>query len=559
MRTCKDGVRGRARVRRAAAMMVLVAFSVGTAGARSAAPAVAHDPQPLRIPLEPLGYRSILPDFMVAGDSMLTVDFVGNDHLLVTFAVRRLMKREANDGPDDDVRTIGAVLIELPTGKVMARTEWRLHDRRQYLWNLGQGRFLLRVRDQLSVLSPLEGVKAGNAFRERQLSHIDRQIVAILVSAEHDLLTVETIQPATAPGQATGITVGGDPAPVLIDFYRLHSSGAGAEGLELTPAGSIRTHTAVALPLTTAGFLEVLDGGKNRWMFNFDELAGKVDELAEFDTSCFPVPTFIGPGEFVTFACRGSEDRVEFAGFNLKGEQMWQQNFSESQVTPTFAFAPAAGRFALGRTLVSIPVDSDFPLNASVVTGQEVRVYQSYNGAVLFKTDCSPVERAGQNFALSEDGARLAAVRETTVRHAATADYAAYVQREAAVEVYDLPPLSDADRAAVKAAQAQAPADSGARIDMALERISKAATKRSGEAIGDEPSTVPAAAPAVDEAAAAGNGNAGNAAQGSAENQAGTAGTGAPEGDVTPATPRKPPTLYGPDEKRPEQTQPKPQ
>ena len=65
------------------------------------------------------------------------------------------MKREADPLPDDDDRTIGACLVELPSGKVLARTEWRDHDRLQYLWNLGHGRFLLRVRDRLTMIAPM--------------------------------------------------------------------------------------------------------------------------------------------------------------------------------------------------------------------------------------------------------------------------------------------------------------------------------------------------------------------------------------------------------------------
>jgi hypothetical protein len=103
-------------------------------------------------------------EFLLAGSSMLTVDFVDKDHLLITFGVRRLMKREPDPPPDDDDRTVGAVLVELPSGKVLARTEWRLHDRWQYLWNLGHGRFLLRVRDSLTILAPMEAANRDDAF-----------------------------------------------------------------------------------------------------------------------------------------------------------------------------------------------------------------------------------------------------------------------------------------------------------------------------------------------------------------------------------------------------------
>jgi hypothetical protein len=299
-------------------------------------------------------------------------------------------------------------------------------------------------------------------------------------------------------------------------------------------------------------------------MFNFDEHAGKVHELAEWDTSCFPRATFVGPGEFVAFGCRGSDDRHMLAGFNLKGEQMWQQNFVESYVSPTFAFAPAAGRFALGRTMVSTEMGADSMLPSSVVSGQEVQVYQSYNGKQLFRMDCSPVERAGQNFALSDDGLRLAVVRESMVHHAATKDYDAYTERSTAVEVYPLPPLTDKDRAEVKAAQAGAPADSGARIDVSLARSSApadaAAAGAANGASGPAPAQTQApdagqqAAPAAagtetasDGGGAGGTGNSGGTAAGNAE---GTA--PGDVGDVQPAAPRKPPTLYGPGETPPE-------
>ena len=122
----------------------------------SAGAVMARDPSPvLRIPLEPMGFQVLSQDFLLAGSSMLTVDFVDNDHLLITFGVRRLMKRDPNEPVDGDDRTVGAYLVELPSGKVLAQTEWRLHDRGKYLWSLGHGRFLLRVRDRLTTFAPM--------------------------------------------------------------------------------------------------------------------------------------------------------------------------------------------------------------------------------------------------------------------------------------------------------------------------------------------------------------------------------------------------------------------
>ena len=412
------------------------------------------------------------------GDSVLTVHYVDAGHLLITFAVRRLMKRDPDPRPGDDDRMVAAVLVELPSGKVLARTEWRVHDRLQYLWSLGHGRFLLRVRDRLAMIQPLAAANPDDAFREYPILQVERHIVAILVSSNSDLLTIETTKRPAAGGKrldrcvSLGDSVPTDTAPVQINFYRLNSTDDSANGLQVISAGAIRTRVAVAVPMTNAGALEVLEGGKDRWMFNFNEHVGKVHELAAWDTSCFPRPTFVSHAEFVAFGCRGSSDKQDIAGFNLKGEQMWQQNFYEPYVSPLFGFAPAAGRFALGRTLVSSANEADSPLPASMVTSQEVRVFQTNSRKQLFRIDLTPVERSGQNFALSPDGMQIAAVRETQVHHAGTKDYDAYTQLEAGVEVYSLPPLTDHDPAVVKKTEAAAPEDVGARIDLSLERAS---------------------------------------------------------------------------------------
>jgi hypothetical protein len=540
MRAMDAGQQGAGRGwRRSAAMIALLVACAATAAA-----AATHDAPALRIPLEPMGYQQPVADLMAAGSPMLTVDFVDNNHLLVTFGVRRLMKREVDPPPDDDDRTIGARLVELPSGKMLARTEWRLHDRAQYLWNLGHGRFLLRVRDSLTLLAPMASADPEDQFQGVPLLKIGRHVVGLMVSSDKGLLTVETTSRAARAGEATdengGPLTPTDPVPVQINFYRLKNDGDGAGGLAVVSAGAIRTRTTVALPMTTAGLLEVLNGGKNAWMFNFDEHAGKVNELAEWDTSCFPHATFVGPSEFVAFGCRGSDDKPEFAGFNLKGEEMWQQTFYESYVSPTFAFAPAAGRFALGRTMTAGELSADSLVSSSAVTGQDVRVYQSYSGKQLLRIDCSPVQRAGQNFALSTDGLQLAVIRQAVVRHPATKDDDSYTSTSTAVEVYALPPLPAKDSAEVEKAQAAAPADIGARIDDSVARVAKRMTAVRAASEATENNVVAASGQADATKQAMPGMDAGNTSESEGP---------ATEGDAQPAGPRKPPTLYGPDEK----------
>jgi hypothetical protein len=265
----------------------------------------------------------------------------------------------------------------------------------------------------------------------------------------------------------------------------------------------------------------------------------------------------VGHSEFVAFGCRGSNDKHEIAGFNLKGEQMWQQGFFDNYIAPTFAFAPAAGRFALGRTIVSLPFNPDIPVPASAVSTQEVRVYQTYNGKQLFRIECSPVQRAGQNFSLSADGLQLAVIRETTTHRVVKGDLDEYTEHHAAVEVYVLPALTDKDQAAIKDVEKLAPADTGARIDSSLARKSSQRNKVTASAADQGPEAgglAPVAAPTVSVPAA-------DAPQAADEvpsaTAAGSEEGAATAGDVESSEPRKPPTLYGPDEKKPPQKTPK--
>ncbi len=123
----------------------------------------------------------------------------------------------------------------------------------------------------------------------------------------------------------------------------------------------------------------------------------------------------------------------------MRGEEMWEQGLYGDYVAPHLGFAPAAGRFALSRILIRGSAVPDQPISADEVTAQTVIVYQTNTGKQLLRADCSPVERAGQNFAFSPDGLSLAVVH---------AD---------AIEIYPLPPLTSKDQADLKLAQSSAP------------------------------------------------------------------------------------------------------
>ncbi len=429
-----------------------------------------HGPPPdISIPLDALDFQPPMQQFMLAGSSMLTVDFVDNTHLLLTFEVHTLLKRIPGDPPDDEDRNVRALLLELPAGRVLARTEWRTHDRGQYLWNLGHGRFLLRIRDTLTTIAPLAHLST-DAFQQTPFIHVlDRRLGAIQLTPEADVLTVET---TARPSSQADPLAAPDPDPVQVNFYRLVEPSDPSGKLGVIYAGTGRTNKLGTFPITTSGYLETLDQGHQHWAFNFNTYAGQTWELAAFDSTCRPIPILVSHTEFVAFGCHNTPRPQILGGFNFRGDQMWQQGVFGDYLAPRFLFAPDGGRFAFGRIVTNTPlVDQTQPLDPAVISSETVVVYQTESGRQLLKVDCNPVEIAGENFALSPDGLRLAVINN------------------GALEIYNLPALNAKDQSDLRLVEASAPKPSN--LPVHLGAAPQSTTASASEATAPPPQPQP--------------------------------------------------------------------
>jgi len=509
-------------------------------------PAGASKPEerPLLIPLAPLGYQVLPMKFMSTMATVNTLHFVDDTHLLFTFTVRTLLPRLPDAQEGDDDRNVAVELLELPTGKVLAKTEWRTRDHDRYLWPLGNGRFLLRQRSRLSVIDPLRNLQNGQPFEQQVFLDLKRPIGHVAVSPEGDLLGVETLPPpkpkmkqVDADAQALAVAMGADsklkvrtvePAdgpPVKIYFFRLHTENADGGGrLIAQMSGLIGAPNLIALPATAEGFLDLKRESAAMWDFDFVSHSGKRVELSGYETSCPPHPYWISRSEFIALGCHGSADRVELSYFNMKGDEPWLAVLNGVQVSPVIISAPEAGRFALSRTLVDANIFDNETLLPDDLTAQEITVFQGHDGRQLLKVQAQPIQRAGQNFDLSPSGLQFAVLRGENI------------------EVYKLPPLTEKDKKALELARSMAPEpyDGPIRlgaVPVKVEEREAAANPQAGTQASDVPAPHPVAAPAalpsgeaVPESAAAPPPAA--QAEGTSGDQQG---------------PRKPPSLYSSD------------
>lgn len=395
----------------------------GTLHSTAEGPAKSVPPTPSSsFPLESFGYRpGASTAALRSGYINATLAFIDADHLLLTYTARKLMARAHDQRETDDDHTVRAEVIHLPDGKVMREAEWRMHDRAQYLWQLGGGRFLLRERGDLYALDPLGGAEKDGLNR-RLLLHSDNEIETLQLSPARDLLLVETTPPRM---------VGDDPTekrerPVSADFFRVVLESGG--GVSLKERGHAMAHDAFSIAFTSMGVLQTVQEDRTHWGFDFHTFAGKNMELGGFTTTCRPSSIFVSDAEFFAFGCRGGEDRKLMGGFNLLAEAKWVFTTDDSPVWLGVSNAPAAGRFAVRNTLTTVTATENDRLSNDEIRAQEVRVYSSREGEELLRAYCSPAQRAGGNFALSEDGLKLA------------------VLHGAQLEVYALPPVASLDR-----------------------------------------------------------------------------------------------------------------
>jgi hypothetical protein len=434
-----------------------------------------------------LGIPGISAAFVAAGSSMLTVNFVDDTHMLVTFGTRDLVPRIPSDPVDDDDRMVAAELIELPSGKVLAKTRWHLHDHARYLWSLGQGRFLLREAGSLGVFAPLANLSLKDPFLRVALPHRGGLLDAIILSPDARLLTVESHRPAPKP-KLTGIDINlldhnGAAMPqrqdLHLDFYRISGAGSEASPFNAVLAGSARAAEAVRLPVDGDGYLVANGGKRGHWLVDFEGFGGKPVPVGAVDSGCPPGLELVSPTQWVAFACRGATpDSMTIAAYDFAKHEIWEEPMGTMAAAPVFALAPAASRFAISRRLDDVVSSSNLPGTVPDQPAgpiQEVRVYGTQTGDLLLTLRCVPAFRNGENFDLSPDGMHLA------------------IARNGAVEIFRLPELTKVDREDLVELRKLQPPESNAPVD--LRRLATSEKRNASLNAAESAEEEPAASP----------------------------------------------------------------
>ena len=400
----------RVRIRgRAVGAAAAVLLAMAGRGEKKPAPAPPPEIKPaVSIAVAPLGYEPPGAFYLTYKLSSAALGFFDDDHLLFTFRVGGLLKRAPGDPLSDDDQDIRAVVLDLRTGKVVEETKWRMHDRSQYLWPFGDGKFLVRVRDALFVTDEGLHLEPYMTFEDR--------IRAIQVSTDQKLLVVETNDPVKVDADGSNEEFLGGP-PVKVMLFPL-----GGE----TPFAESHAKVPTLLPLMGDGLLDLLEGKANgTWVMRDVPFDGQARTVAEVKSNCQPSARPLSASVVLMVGCSGDGDDRQVIAVSTKGDgELWRDRWQNRFVWGWFDSAENGSRFVYESIASNRRISMFDSLYPEDVQAQMAGVYDTETGKLVLVKDASPVLTAGQNVALSGDGKRFA------------------ILRNGAVEVYDLPAVS---------------------------------------------------------------------------------------------------------------------
>ncbi len=372
-----------------------------------------------RIPVAPLGYRPPGSLYMLSGRAFSSLDFIDAHHLLFTFHLPRLMRREPNPDRFEDDQIIQAVVLSLPGGTVQASSEWRMHDRWRYLWPLGGGKFLVRQKNAYSLTDA--------SLKLHSYIEVPTTVLSTEVSPDGRVLVIEHQYERHTPEQHRKLEAQaqefGEPPPpedTQITVVNIPSR-------EILAA--LRTESPIHVPITSTGYVGVAkDKGEDQFLVRFVPFEGESSVLGRVASTCTPHENFLNQKALVIESCGPKSSDTFLDVWTTDGKKLWNGHRDGHLVWPNFAYSRKGDRFAVSMLHVSHPIDLLDALNDEDVREQVVQVFDSATGALLMATNASPILTAGQNFALSDDGERLA------------------VLREGAIEIYDVPSPAAAEK-----------------------------------------------------------------------------------------------------------------
>jgi hypothetical protein len=400
----------------AAAFLLCPLFSPASSHKKTTPP----QPPPVRatlqpavsIPIEPFGFAAPAAFYLGTRNCLVSLDFLDEDHILLTFRIPGLIHRDHHSPDDNDSmeRKIRAMVLHLPDGAVQSEAIWTLHDRRRYLWMLDNGQFLLRDREELKI---------GDASLQlKPFLRFPGPVLWVELDPNRQYFITGSSEPPTSASRAGDV-----PSPATAAARVTTDQSSDAPKPDTDPDLVLRilrrddgkvmlvshVQSAVHIPINADGYLETLRGNGKSWIINLAHFNGGSTVLGSVDSFCAPMLDFVSSREFLATTCESDGD-PRVVAMTTGGKRLWENSGSGSMVWPQLITSTEGSRIARETLMVSHGVNAFAPLGTDDIKGQDVQVFDAATGKVVLRAQASPVFDIGGNVALSPSGRRAAVI-----------------------------------------------------------------------------------------------------------------------------------------------------
>ncbi len=347
----------------------------------------------VQIDLAAAEYLGLSRGARLSGTPNVSLNFLDARHILLTFNPKKLFTRQPDCPPTHDDRLMHVAVLEVPSGKVVRQAEWYLHDTRRYLWELGQGRILLRRLNRLyEVNADLE---------EKLLLDSPQELLWVTVTPGGKQIITETKGPAASKDSQSR-----DKVRARISFL---------DSTSMSVQRVIDSQGTINLQATESGFSDVRNYG-GVWLVRFGPAVRDRVSITRVRARRPPNILYSSANTMLVGRCALSGNDYIVSAFTVTGTHLWKQRWSECRYTPAVSDSADGSRFAASSLTVlsdAAPAGGDGPEQDGLE--QTVQVFDTAGGSSVLSVRVAPPVLDGVNYALSPDGRQLAVLQAATL------------------------------------------------------------------------------------------------------------------------------------------------
>ena len=402
-------------------LVIVSLFALGLTAQESRPPAATAPVPSQRLDLSSAGYKELSAMARRSDKVNFTINFLDRDRVLLTYNPKKMITRRPECPPTHDDHLIHAAVLDAASGKILHSTDWYLHDGWRYLWPLSGGEFLLRRLNSLYEID--------SNLNEKLLFTSPEDLLWVTVTPDGKQIVTETLDPEAKSKSKKA-------SRVRVEFRNTQS---------LAVERTIKSEKEIHVEATSSGFASVISGLSGRvWLVRFGPSEQQRENIARVRTRRrAPDILYLSGNALMIGRDSASHPGYSVSAFTVTGNRLWRQHWDEHRYSLLVERSEDGSRFAIStlRPVDKKPAPAPDSAPDEDVEGleQTIQIFNTASGDPVLSVDASPVVLSGQNFSLSPDGRRLA------------------VLHGAAVDLYDLPEMTQDERAKYTAVKADVP------------------------------------------------------------------------------------------------------